>query len=111
MLTCLKLSPGDQFLMQEISRVYHTLGQTEKAQQLLEGCFEKMTELDMNLANMLTELYISSKQYEKGARVISRVQTMLPAGKSLPLDLQVHLGVCQAHLGNLEAANVRTDSI
>ncbi len=51
-------------------KVYHRAGQTEKAINLLEVSVFESAELDPHIVNMLADLLIGKKAYQKSAEVI-----------------------------------------
>eukprot|EP01125_Pyxidicula_operculata_P021862 TRINITY_DN870_c0_g1_i2.p1 TRINITY_DN870_c0_g1~~TRINITY_DN870_c0_g1_i2.p1 ORF type:complete len:580 (+),score=120.59 TRINITY_DN870_c0_g1_i2:949-2688(+) len=62
---------------------------------------------DLDLVNMLSELYLSTGQWKRATTMISTVHRII--ARSLPIDLTVNYGICQVYLKNIEEANSQFD--
>jgi hypothetical protein len=67
------------------------------------SCF---VEIPWVQVNMLAELYMSMDNYQQASALIDDTNKRL-SNQSLPLDLTINFGICQAHLGNIVIAEVR----
>jgi len=55
---------------------------------------------------MLAELHMSMGDYEQAVALINDTHKRLST-QSLPLDLSINFGICEAHMGNLVLAEAR----
>ncbi len=96
----------------QVAEQYFRVGQVGKAARLLESYLlphlEALatvtpTSLDLNLVNILVELYIHLGKYSMGVDLISRVVALAPRitdfPDSVPIDLKVKRAICQLHMG------------
>ncbi len=77
---------------------------------VLEETFKNNEQLDLDLVNMLAELLMGMGHFDRAQQVINQAQRRYN-NATLPLDLTVNYGICQAYLGNLTAAAVSTCQI
>lgn len=59
--------------------------------------------------NMLAELYMNVGNYKQATVLIDDTYKRLST-QTLPLDLMINFGICQAHMGNMGLAEVITVS-
>lgn len=76
-------------MIKELARVYSQSGHPEKAIDLLEEKLESGIE-DLNIVNMLCELFIGKGDYKKGVDLVSRTAQKHGGEKSLPIDLVIN---------------------
>jgi len=101
-----RLTPDDANLAKVLARAHHQLGEPHKAVQVLENFVHSFPHRsDLTHVNMLCELYMASAAYGAASELIVRAQNVLCAGKPLPLDLQVKLGICALREGNRREAD------
>lgn len=99
LLTLLKLRPNDPDATKELARMYHSTGQLEQAEQLLEQQFKRMrtavdagdetTVVDLDVVNMYAEVQISMGHYAESCSIIQWAQQAYKATleNPFPLDL------------------------
>jgi len=108
-----ELTDGDSDVSKELARLYHQTGQTNRAVAVLSGSLNKWKEkqaagaeqgeMDLDMVNMLAELHMSMGDYEQAVALINDTHKRLST-QSLPLDLSINFGICEAHMGNLVLA-------
>ena len=154
LLAVLQYHPHDPKVLKELADVYHASEQVDKAVALLEGYLENFRGvlrrrtrrkeaaggdgdvmdkqdgaagefLDLNLVNVLCELYLLTGQHDKLIKTIEVVDAM-PAdvllgvgsdegatdeegGSKLPIDLTVKFGIAHLHAQHKEQALVLFD--
>lgn len=99
--SCSKLTATTLF------QLYEKCGQHERAVSMLEEYVKRnQTEAEISVVYLLVSLHVEGKAYLKALNHIEHAQQVYCAGKELPLSLSIKAGVCHAHLGNLEKAEV-----
>jgi len=101
--TILKTHPGHNNAAKELAKLYHMQGKPDLAIQVLEKFLETYlnflsdTLLDLDIVNMLCELYMAKSDWTGCIRVVGVAEKKY--GEELALDLVVKFGICQVHLG------------
>lgn len=85
------LNPGDPETPKMLAHLYHEQEQPRKAMEVLEKHLrEQQLSTDFTHANMLAELYMEDRQFEKAFQLIRNTITLYcPGDAAIPLDLQV----------------------
>ncbi|KAL6047686.1 General transcription factor 3C polypeptide 3 [Balamuthia mandrillaris] len=131
----LALRPADSEVAKELAKLHHQLSETDKAISVLEETFQHFTApkskqqegkgkenevqqeaneeeededeaaIDLDLVNMLAELYMGTGQFQKAVELVEATSKKLDTSlEKLPLDLLINFAICQAYLGNLPLA-------
>ncbi|OII78104.1 TPR repeat-containing protein [Cryptosporidium andersoni] len=122
--------PGDPLLGKELAKCYHQIGKLNMAAEILESCL--IEETDLHIINMLCEVYIDLKLYQK---CLDLVQNMLISKNfentnnsesneyhlsslektdirrlilTLPIDISVKYAVSGLYIGNRSVADELT---
>lgn len=99
--SCLKLTATTLF------QLYEKCGQRERAVSILEEYVKRnQVEAEISVVHLLVSIHMEGKAYLKALNHIEHAQQVYRAGKEFPLSLTIKAGVCHAHLGNLEKAEV-----
>ena len=65
--------------------------------------FVELQNIDLNIINILVELYLQEGEYQKAMEVINPVVETV---QQVPIEITVHLATCVAHLGTPDQAIV-----
>ncbi|KAJ1604803.1 tfc4p like TFIIIC subunit and TPR repeat-containing basal transcription factor [Cryptosporidium canis] len=115
--------PGDPLLGKELARCYHKIGKLNLAAETLESCIDYCD--DINIVNMLCEVYIDLKTYQKcvdlihsyfgkidnkpNSPIYTKEETLLDNDemndlgkflKKIPIDIATKYAVASVHFGN-----------
>ncbi|KAG9131854.1 hypothetical protein Leryth_016565 [Lithospermum erythrorhizon] len=102
-----RLSPDVIEPLRTATELYRKCGQHERAVTMLEAYLkEHPNEPDLSVVNLLVVVNMERKEHLKALELIERTQQVYSIGKEMPLYLSIKAGLCHAHLGNLEKAEV-----
>ncbi|KAH8740064.1 tfc4p like TFIIIC subunit [Cryptosporidium ryanae] len=125
--------PGDPLLGKELARCYHKMGKLTLAAETLESCIEYSE--DMDIINMLCELYIDLKLFQKCVKLVNDYfnksvyenscsqKEMTQGSKSnvnndldlllskIPIDISVKYAIANLNLGNEYPASFISKSV
>lgn len=106
--TLLDENPADGKVTEEIANIYiHTYKDTGKGLEVLKNCIEKQLEMekedkiDMNIVNLLLELYIKNSNYKEGSSLVQKVTSVV---SEIPIEIHINHGICLAHLNQISRA-------
>ncbi|KAF7457256.1 transcription factor [Cryptosporidium felis] len=112
--------PGDPLLGKELARCYHKIGKLNLAAEILESCIDFCE--DINIVNMLCEVYIELKLFQKCVELIHNYfgkfnhEPNTEIGfsndnddlnkflRKIPIDIATKYAVANVNLGNHESA-------
>jgi len=69
----------------------------------MEYEYNKMVYVDLDIVNMLSDLYMGMGHFEKAYEIIT--QTQKKYSQAMPLELNINYGICLAFLGRLSEAH------
>ncbi|KAL3150393.1 hypothetical protein ABBQ32_000232 [Trebouxia sp. C0010 RCD-2024] len=91
--------PGDVEIAKQQARLHHRLGNAAEAKDILQTHLHSHpTAVDLELINILAELYMNAEEWRLAVDNIQYANTQLCGPTGLPIDLQVKAGICCAHL-------------
>lgn len=64
------------------------------------------SEADLGIIDSLTAIYVKMGEHARALQHIEYAKNVSCGGKELPPDLAVKAGICYAHLGDTEKAEV-----
>lgn len=95
------------FLTCFLLQLYKRSGQIERSITILEDYLNKHpSEADLTVVDMLALFFIENNSFTKALEHIEHAKKACGLVKEFPLCLRVREGICHAHLGNLEKAEV-----
>ncbi|KNA25827.1 hypothetical protein SOVF_002940 [Spinacia oleracea] len=87
--------------------LYKRSGQIERSITILEDYLNKHpSEADLTVVDMLALFFIENNSFTKALEHIEHAKKACGLVKEFPLCLRVREGICHAHLGNLEKAEI-----
>eukprot|EP00850_Spirogloea_muscicola_P009520 SM000053S17477 [mRNA] locus=s53:596285:603110:+ [translate_table: standard] len=96
------LRPGDCEVVKMLARMYHRMGNSQKAIKVLDDfAKEHPQEVDLTAVNIMAELHMDNGDFENAIRLVERARESLCHDKLLPIDLNIKAGICYAYLGDL----------
>lgn len=111
-----KKSPAELEWYKELGRLYHETDQIDKAQEILEQGFESIKETEgktdyelyyqIELINMLAELYISNRKFAEAIRLFEWLGLGTMEAESFPMDIISNYGICKLNVGEMEEGDV-----
>ncbi|KHN05439.1 General transcription factor 3C polypeptide 3 [Glycine soja] len=88
------------------AKFYKKCGQVEYSVQILEDYIKSQPDgANVSVVDLLGTVLMETKAHDRALQHIEHAQTV-NARKDLPLNLKIKAGICHAHLGNMEMAQV-----
>lgn len=82
--------PGDVEIAKQLARLHHRLGNAAEAKDTLQTHLHNYpTAVDLELVNILAELYMNAEEWSLAVDNIQYANTQLCGPTGLPIDLQV----------------------
>ena len=82
--------PGDVEIAKQLARLHHRLGNAAEAKDTLQTHLHNHpTAVDLELINILAELYMNAEEWSLAVDNIQYANTQLCGPTGLPIDLQV----------------------
>lgn len=95
------------FFLFRFFQLYQKCGQIDRAISILEDHIkEHPTEADLSIIDLLATIQMGNREHSRALQLIERARLTYCSGKEFPLHLTVKAVICEAHLGNLEKAEV-----
>ncbi|KAG4973670.1 hypothetical protein JHK87_030491 [Glycine soja] len=89
------------------AKFYKKCGQVEYSVRILEDYIKSQPDVaNASVVDLLGTILMETKAHDRALQHIEHAQAV-NARKELPLNLKIKAGICHAHLGNLEMAQVR----
>lgn len=84
--------PGDVEIAKQLARLHHRLGNAAEAKDTLQTHLHNYpTAVDLELINILAELYMNAEEWSLAVDNIQYANTQLCGPTGLPIDLQVRI--------------------
>ena len=84
--------PGDVEIAKQLARLHHRLGNAAEAKDTLQTHLHNYpTAVDLELINILAELYMNAEEWNLAVDNIQYANTQLCGPTGLPIDLQVRI--------------------
>ena len=84
--------PGDVEIAKQLARLHHRLGNAAEAKDTLQNHLHNYpTAVDLELINILAELYMNVQEWSLAVDNIQYANTQLCGPTGLPIDLQVRI--------------------
>lgn len=82
-------------------------GEFDQSISMLEEYFKNQSsEADLTVVDMLALSYMERNEFMKALQHIEHAKAVCGPGKEFPLYLMIREGICRAHLGDMEKAEV-----
>ena len=86
------MRPGDAEIAKQLARLHHRLGNALEAKDTLQTHLHNYpTAVDLELINILAELYMNAEEWSLAVDNIQYANTQLCGSTGLPIDLQVRI--------------------
>ncbi|XP_021733713.1 general transcription factor 3C polypeptide 3-like [Chenopodium quinoa] len=102
-----QICPDNVEALKNAAVLYKRSGQFERSITLLEDYLNNHpSEADITVVDMLALFFIESNSYTKALQHIEHAKKACGLVNEFPLCLRVREGICHAHLGNIEKAEI-----
>ncbi|CAN1266229.1 General transcription factor 3C polypeptide 3 [Linum perenne] len=103
----LQICPDDVEVLKTAVELYFMCGQIERSVSILEEYLkDRVSEADFGVIDMLAAILIETKDHDSALKHIEHAQKVYYLGKELPLPLKIKAGICHAHLGDIDKAEL-----
>lgn len=103
----LGICPENVVARKMAAQMYQKCGQVDKAISVLEDYIKvPLTQANLSVIDLLAAIHIENKAHTKAIQQLEQARLVCCAGEELPLHLTVKTGICHAHLGNIEKAEI-----
>ncbi|PON55885.1 N-terminal acetyltransferase A, auxiliary subunit [Trema orientale] len=102
-----QLSPENVEALKTGAKLYQRCGQLEHSIQILEDYLKgHPTEGDLSVIDLLASILMETSDHNKALQHIEHALSVYSLGKDLSLNLTIKAGICHAHLGNMQKAEI-----
>lgn len=103
----LRKFPNNFEALEKATMLYQKCGQKERSAVILEDYLKSNpSEPDLRIIDSLTAIYVKNGEHTKALQHIEHAKDVYCGGNELPPDLAVKVGICYAHLGDTEKAEI-----
>ncbi|XP_010679206.2 uncharacterized protein LOC104894626 isoform X2 [Beta vulgaris subsp. vulgaris] len=102
-----QICPNNVEALKTATKLHKQCGEFDQSISMLEEYFKNQSsEADLTVVDILALSYMERNEFMKALQHIEHAKAVCGPGKEFPLYLMIREGICRAHLGDMEKAEV-----